>query len=259
MVQFDVYDLFRDISLEDDFLWLQDIPLCQSCDGYRGGTEMFSPNLSISDWSAFCKLMQPKGAAAGMYKFTKALMENQKKTLPAFKEDIESLFFGENRYLVEVEKGLAINYARTYDFLKFMVDLKDVAYEELQAFLATHKDEIEKGFYNELVKVIKADELFVRVAIMTNTLYYIFDKDEPLADHYIALFVKNNKWVFNTKVAKFDDFFAYFKGVIEGYVQTKNFKRSELLSQYKKLAEYRRTLFKKYNQLGYTFYLDFVD
>ena len=259
MIQFDAYDLFRDITLEDDFLWLQDIPLCQSCANYRGGTHVFPHNLSISDWSAFCRTVEPRGAAADTYKFTKELMKNQMVVLPAFKDDIDSLFFAEDRYLVEGEKKLTINHARTYDFLKFVVALKDVGYDDLQAFLAAHKGEIEKDFYAELLKVIKANELYFRVAVMINTLYYIFDKDEPLADRYVELFEKNNKWVFNAKVAKFDELFNFFKGAIAQYKETGAFDRAELLVQYKKLVEYRRTLFKKYNQLAYNFYLDFVD
>ena len=143
--------------------------------------------------------------------------------------------------------------------MNYILTLKEIGYEDLNNFLIAHKAEIDKDFYTNLLKVIKSNELFARTAIMVNTLYYIFDKDELNVDRYIDLFNRNNKWVFNTKVDKFNELFIALKAIIDKYQQTKVFDKNELLANYKKLAEYRRTLFKKYNDLDYNFYLDFVD
>ena len=256
MIQFDAYDIYRDLNLMDHYLWLQDIPLCQDCNHYDGGTTLFPSNLSIADWTAFSHLAKPKQP---MMQFQEILLKKVKEDFPSLAGEIESLFFSDNRYLAEDEKGLKINYARAYDFLKFEVDLKEIGYEKLNAFLAEHKDEIEKDFYSNFIKVIKANELFVRVAVMTNTLYYIFDQDEADIDRYIELFNRNNKWVFNTKVDKFNELFSALKETVNQYRQTQTDDPSELLVTYKKLPEYRRTLFKKYKELDRNFYLEFVD
>lgn len=256
MIDFDAYDIYRDVSTLDHHLWLQDIPLCQSCNKYNGGTRIFPMNLSISDWSAYYKVAKPKDFT---FKFYLPLIQSSGERYPQFKETIDSLFLSDNPYLKEEENVLKINYARTYDFMNYILTLKEIGYEDLNNFLIAHKAEIDKDFYTNLLKVIKSNEFFARTAIMVNTLYYIFDKDEFNVDRYINLFNRNNKWVFNTKVDKFNELFSALKAIIDNYQQTKVFDKNELLTNYKKLVEYRRTVFKKYNDLDYNFYLDFVD
>ena len=254
---FEAHSRFESLALMDDLLWLPDVPLNNMCLNKRKAT-IFPMNLAIKDWAAFKRIVN-KTTDGSYMDLGSFMIEDLKRNFPAFSEDIDNVF-AKDAYVVEGEvKGITINYGRTYDFLRLWVNIKNYSYDELKNYLEEHQSEIEKDFSKEFLKVIKANEMFVRVAILIDVMYCIFDKEEPDKERYIQLFEENNKWVFNAKADKFNAAFASLKTIIEGYRASGNFDKEAVLAVYKPLAEYRRTLFQKANELEYNFYLDYVD
>ena len=260
--EFQAFDIFDSASLFDDVLILADLPLQLSLakptpTDNRG---LFAPNLSLKDYAAFNKLAMTskKWCSFGAWM---NLMRLFGKNHPEYEKEIEDLFV-KNPWLCNDGAFLRINYARTYDTLRFILKAEHDNMAKLAEFLKAHKAEIPADFYKGLWKLILKHETFFRISFLMDCLYNIFDSKSEDSKKWAELFYENNQWRFETKHGKFDGLYEPLKARVDAYLAFPKLEaedKAALRDALKKLGEMRRNLRESYSQMRLDFYLEYVD
>ena len=264
---FKAHHLLSDFAIFDDFLWALDVPLNHVClNSKEGNYTLFPANFSIKDWHFFHKVTKPKDI--NYLESTQFLVRYLPIEYPEFEKEIDALFYNPDGFCEIKDDRLIINYQKSYEALDFILRVKNHSFKLLHDFLNQNEKEIKKcakesyedeSFYNDLVKYAKANELFIRVAIMCDALYLIFDENETDVERSIKIFNDNNQFIFNKKVDKFSGFYDSFKEIIEKYQNNRQLDANAFVILFKKLVEYRRVLFEKDCKEGYDFCLNYID
>ena len=260
--EFQAYDIFEFASAFDDVLILADSPLQRSLaqPTPKDSRGVFPLNLSLKDYAAFNKMAKTnkEWSSFGTWAtLTRLFGENH----PEYEKEIEDLFV-KDPWLTDDGARLHINYARTYDTLRFILKAEHENMAKLEEFLKAHKAEIPADFYKGLWKLILKHETFFRVSFLMDCLYNIFDSQSEDPKKWAELFYENNQWRFEAKHEKFDALYEPLKALVDAYLASAKLEaedKAALCDALKKLGELRRSLRESYSKMQLNFYLEYVD
>lgn len=256
----DIYDLFSFNGQHyDDFLWLQDTQLLSSCLRQRDLFNNNLPsNLSQKDWMYFTSLTKTKGDDRSFNEQFGFQNDVILQYIPSLKDVIDDLF-NKNPYITNQGETRIINHEQALNFVEFMVNVKEVVCTLVIEEINEKGKKADRNFLNDTLKFFKTEELFVRSAILVNSICHIFKDNEKDKERWIDIFNRNNKFYFNNSAAKYDDIYKSLKAVVDNYIRHNKLDRKSLEENFKSLILIRRNSYEKYRDLWQKIFLEYID
>lgn len=154
--------------------------------------------------------------------------------------------------------------------------LKERVYPLVDKEIKEKGKKAEEEFFKNLFDWFKAEELYVRSAIMIASICHIFLGREQNKQRWIDVFNKNNTFYFNKTKEEFSKAyyslqaqFVVYHRLSNGYKNlyqecyTHNipikFNKGLILDAFEEAIIIRRDAYKKYRELGLQIYLDYID
>ena len=262
----------------DDYLWLQDTQT--ACRALNQKGKMFNKflldNTLSKDGLGYCFALTKPSDISIIKTQLNIQLETIKKAFPTLKNTIENLF-DRNPYFLFKGESINVNHDHAVDFVEFIVALKELVYPLVLQEIEQKGQKADADFLNDLLKWFKANELFVRSAILISCICHICSYKEPNKQRWIDILNKNNTFYFNKTAKKFDNVYHQLKvqallsfsnssfidkklsqEIFEGGIVPK-FDQSVLNKLFNESILMRSNAYKEYRELGLQIFLDYID
>lgn len=248
--------IYYNIVRFDDLLWLADHVLYTSfVTQDKEGCKFFHLNNNQKDHKEYLRVVKlPSPSFGQLYKIYGEVI---KRDIPDLK-DLASYLFDEDPFVYPKEGVLATNINKVYEYLTFMVELKNITFRMLSNHFIDYGGEMDPSYRESMERAMKANETYVRVGLMLDIMYYIFD-DPTNSEKYYTLFKEVNKFVLVEESPKYRELYEAIDKLAVNYIESGEVDRLAITHIYDELLVYRRNSYATYSKYNFYFAMEFLE